>query len=141
MNVLIDTSIWSLALRRKPEKLSPAEHNYVGELNELIAEGRARLIGLVRQELLSGIKSPAQFDTLRGVLRAFPDEQLETADHEMAAESGNHCRRRGIAVSAVDSLICAIALRRDWAVYSLDPDFESYARILPLRLHTCRELK
>ena len=55
MNILVDTSVWSLALRRKTESLNATERFLVAELSELIREGRARLVGLVRQELLSGI--------------------------------------------------------------------------------------
>ena len=55
MNVLVDTSVWSLALRRKRETLGDNERVLVRELSELIREGRAKVVGLVRQELLSGI--------------------------------------------------------------------------------------
>ncbi len=138
MNVLVDTSAWSLALRRSREQLSEAEQVLVAELKELIQEGRARLIGLIRQELLSGIRTPSQFEKLRALLRSFPDEPIHTLDHEAAAEAGNQCRRRGIAVSAVDALICAIAMRRQWSLFSTDPDFETMARVVPLRLHVPR---
>lgn len=59
MNVLVDTSVWSLALRRKAHDLDTAERLRVEALGELIREGRAKLIGLVRQELLSGVKTVA----------------------------------------------------------------------------------
>ncbi len=74
MNVLVDTSVWSLALRRKNESLGTNERPLVAELAELIREGRARVIGLVRQELLSGIKTTEQYEKLRLHLRSFPDE-------------------------------------------------------------------
>jgi predicted nucleic acid-binding protein len=99
----------------------------VAELTELIKEGRARIIGLVRQELLSGIKSPRQYEKLRATLRSFPDEPLGTPDYEAAAKAGNECRLKGAAVSVVDVLICAIALTHDWAIFTADPDF----RIIP----------
>ncbi len=99
MNVLVDTSIWSLALRRKTKDLNPAERAAVAELTNLIQEGRARIIGLVRQELLSGIKTSSQYEKLRGVLRSFPDEPVDTSDYEAAAKVGNECRARGVAVS------------------------------------------
>jgi predicted nucleic acid-binding protein len=139
VNVLVDTSIWSLALRRKPHDLNPAERAAVAELTNLIKEGRARIIGFVRQELLSGIKTSGQYEKLRSVLRSFPDEPVSTADYEAAAEAGNDCRARGLAVSVSDILICAVAIARDWPVFSTDPDFKSYARILPLKLHTPRK--
>jgi predicted nucleic acid-binding protein len=139
VNVLVDTSIWSLALRRKAHDLNPVERAAVIELTNLIQEGRARIIGLVRQELLSEIKTSSQYEKLRGVLRSFPDEPVSTADYEAAAKAGNDCRARGVTVSVSDILICAIAIARDWSVFAADPDFKSYARILPLKLHTPRK--
>jgi len=93
----------------------------------------------VRQELLSGIKTSTQFEKLRGVLQAFPDEPVATSDYEAAAKAGNARRARGVAVSVSDIQICAIAIARDWSVFSADPDFKSYSRILPLKLHTPRK--
>lgn len=133
MNVLVDTSVWSLALRRKAHDLNAGERLRVEGLAELIREGRAKLIGLIRQELLSGIKTVPQFEKLREVLRAFPDEPVTTGDHEAAAKASNHCRTKGITVSAVDILICAVALQRNLLIYTTDPDFKNYARVLPLK--------
>jgi predicted nucleic acid-binding protein len=135
MNVLVDTSIWSLALRRRSRDLNTRERVLVGELAELIREGRAAMIGLIRQELLSGIKTQTQFEELRKTLGAFRDEPVDTADHEAAAKAGNDCRAKGIAVSVVDILICAVAHRRGMSIFTTDPDFENYARELTLKLH------
>jgi len=139
VNVLVDTSVWSLALRRRAQDLSPAEATAVAELSELILEGRARIIGLIRQELLSGIKTAAQYETLRGALRPFPDERVSTEDYEAAAKASNECRAKGVVVSVADILICATALRRHWAIFTTDPDFKNYARILPIKLHAPRK--
>ena len=67
LNVLIDTSVWSLALRRSPQNLNLPEK--ASELTEIIPESRARVIGLIGQELLSGIKNPAQLETLKEIDR------------------------------------------------------------------------
>src|SRR6202040_2139735 len=139
MNVLVDTSVWSLALRRKTENLSANETSIVAELSELIQEGRARLIGLVRQELLSGIKTTEQYEKLRLHLRSFPDEPIDTSDHEEAAKAGNRCRGKGIIVSIVDVLICAVAIKREWAIFTTDPDFANYAKVLPISIHGPRK--
>jgi predicted nucleic acid-binding protein len=139
MNVLVDTSVWSLALRRKNENLSANERLVVRELSELIREGRARLIGLVRQELLSGIKTTEQHEKLRLYLRSFPDEVIDTSDYEEAARAGNRCRAKGIVVSIVDILLCAVTIKRGCAIFTTDPDFSHYAKVLPLRLHTPRK--
>ena len=138
MNVLIDTSVWSLALRRKNESLSTNERFLVAELSELIREGRARMIGLVRQELLSGIKATEQYEKLRLHLRSFPDEVVDTSDYEEAAKAGNRCRAKGVVVSIVDILLCAVANKRLWTIFTTDPDFSNYAKVLPVRIHAPR---
>lgn len=136
MDVLVDTSIWSLALRRRPEDLSGRERTLVNEWADLVKAGRVRIIGLVRQELLSGIKTPGQFEALRRTLSAFADEAIDTQDYEAAAQVGNLCRSKGLAVSPVDMLICAAANRRGLSIFTTDPDFARYARVLPLKLHS-----
>ena len=138
MNVLIDTSVWSLALRRKKESLSTNERFLVAELSELIREGRARMIGLVRQELLSGIKATEQYEKLKLHLRSFPDEVVDTSDYEEAAKAGNRCRAKGVVVSIVDILLCAVANKRLWTIFTTDPDFSNYAKVLPFRIHAPR---
>lgn len=135
MNVLVDTSIWSLVLRRARKHLSPEQYLQVSAMEELISEGRARLLGAVRQELLSGIRHDEQFLRVRQTLRNFPDVQLETEDYEGAAEISNACEAHGIAASSIDMLICSVALRRSWAVYTSDRDFERYAKHVKLELY------
>lgn len=138
MNALVDTSVWSLALRRRPRDLSAAEQSIVSELADLTKEGRVRIIGVIRQELLSGIKAAAQYEKLRAALRAFPDEPISTSDYETAAKVSNTFRSKGVASSAVDALISEIALARGWSIFTTDPDFKKYARVLPLKLHAPR---
>lgn len=134
MNVLVDTSVWSLALRRAKR----VDDTTPKELAELIREGRVVMLGPVRQELLSGIKLTAQFALLCEHLRSFPDLELETADYEEAAAAFNRCRERGVQGSNTDFLICAAALRRNLSIYTTDRDFRHYARILRIELHAPR---
>jgi predicted nucleic acid-binding protein len=131
MKVLVDTSVWSLALRRRKPTANPA----VEELRSLIDGGRVAMIGVIRQELLSGIRTPEAFDRLRDNLRPFSDEQLETADFERAAEHFNTCRANGIQGSNTDFLICAVAERRNLPILTTDADFTRFARVLPIALH------
>ncbi|NEP11920.1 MAG: hypothetical protein F6K14_17270 [Symploca sp. SIO2C1] len=80
MNVLVDTSVWSLALRRN----SPHDAiDIVNLLRDLIADGKVVLLGAIRQEVLSGIRHQEQFARLRDYLRAFPDLELTTEDEEI----------------------------------------------------------
>ena len=135
MLVLVDTPIWSLALRRRDAGLDQREQRLTAALRELIQDGRAQIVGPVRQELLSGIREEPSFKRLRDQLRAFEQVPLEVADYEEAASLNNRCRARGIAGSAIDFLICAIALRRNWQIFTTDRDFPRYAAVLPLKLY------
>jgi predicted nucleic acid-binding protein len=135
VQILVDTSIWSLALRRSRAQLSEVEKTSTSELRDFIQDGRARLIGSVRQELLSGIRDQAQFERVKTYLRAFPDEPASTDDYEDAARWSNQCRSRGIAGSGTDFLICAMAISRGWQIFTRDDDFQTYARVIPLELY------
>jgi predicted nucleic acid-binding protein len=135
MLVLVDTPIWSLALCRKNADLNPREQRFTQALRELIQDGRAQLVGPVRQELLSGLREEASFKKLRDQLRAFEQVSSDFSDYEEAAQLNNHCRARGIAGSAIGFLICAAALRRGWQDFTTDPDFLRYSAVFPLRLY------
>lgn len=131
MRVLIDTSIWSLALRRTEYVQNPE----VLELRRLITAHLVEIIGPVRQEVLSGVRDQPQFDRLDTHLAAFPDLPLLTEDYVTAAKFFNLCRSRGIQGSNTDFLICAVAVRHDFAVFTTDGDFPLFAKCLPVVLH------
>ena len=121
MKLLADTSVWSLALRRRrTATLSGDEKRLVAILSEAISDGRVAMIGPIRQELLSGIKERAQFEKLKNALEAYRDEPIETSDYEEAARLYNLCRSRGVECGPVDILICAVAARRKWSVLAND---------------------
>jgi len=135
VNVLVDTSVWSLALRRA----KGGAPDVAKELSELIREGRVQMMGAVRQELLSGVRDVVQFERLREQLRAFPDVIIETHDWEMAAECFNRCRAAGVQGSNTDFLICAVALRHGMSIFSTDRNFVSFQRVLPFQRHRARD--
>jgi len=121
LKLLVDTSIWSLALRRNNSaSLSPEEQKLKAELTQAIQDGRVAMLGIIRQELLSGIKDEAQFEKVRAGLDPFLDEHLQRADHEYAARIYNQCRSQGVEGGAIDILICAVAVRRGWEVLTGD---------------------
>jgi len=137
MNVIVDTPVWSLAFRRSPAA-GQGDASLVKELAELIREGRALLLGPIRQEVLSGISDVRQFTALRDKLRAFADVRIQEHDYERAAEFSNTCRRAGVQGSHVDFLICAVAADNEYAILSTDKDFKRYARNLAITLHGVR---
>ncbi len=130
MRVLVDTSVWSLALRRRAPVHPAAE-----ELRRLVTGGRAALIGPIRQEVLSGIRDTAMFKRLRDRLGAFPDEAITTGDYEKAAEFFNACRAKGLQGSNTDFLICSVSVRHGIPLLTTDVDFSRYGRVFPLSLH------
>ena len=131
MKVLVDTSVWSLALRRSRHRDGPE----VQQLRSLIEEGRVAIIGPIRQEVLSGIRTHESFRRLRDHLRPFADEPLGAGDFERAAEHFNTCRARGVQGSNTDFLICAVAERRRLPILTTDADFVRFAAVLPITLH------
>src|SRR5271157_5508093 len=103
MKLLVDTSVWSLALRRRATAtLSQEEKRLTAALAEAISDGRVVMIGPIRQELLSGIKERAQFENLRTSLAAFRDEPIGTPDYEEASRLYNVCRTQGVECGPVD---------------------------------------
>lgn len=130
MRVLVDTSVWSLVLRRKRPEASP----YRDLLTEIIKDGRVAMLGVIRQEILSGIRLVEQFSRLKEQLRAFPDLELETEDYEVAAQFLNTCAGKGITGSTIDFLICASAHRRNYSILTTDPDFDRYQRQIAIDL-------
>lgn len=130
MKVLVDTSVWSLVLRRK----NPPDSAYSQLLSDLISDGRVVLMGNVRQEILSGIRHEKQFDILRAKLRPFPDLALESEDYEVAAEFYNTCMSKGVNGGDIDFLICSSAYRRNFHILTTDSDFVRYEKHLPIHL-------
>jgi predicted nucleic acid-binding protein len=132
MRILIDTPIWSKAFRRK--KIKSDDKDVVDILKYLIDEFMEIIIGPIRQELLSGISDEKIFNELKEKMKGFNDFPIETIDYELAAEYSNVCRRNGIQGSNTDFLICAIAVRNNFEIFTLDNDFNEYKKYLPIRL-------
>ena len=137
MRVLVDTSVWSEALRRAKK----VESDIIREFRSLIAEHRVDIIGPIRQELLSGLREAVQFERLEEHLAAFPDLPLTTDDYVTAAKFFNVCRTKGVQGSNTDFLICAVAVRRQLAVYTTDKDVPLFAKHLPIVLHETRRFE
>ena len=131
MKVIVDTSIWSLALRRGKQSAFPS----VQELRNLIQDHRVQMIGPIRQEILSGIRSESQFKKLQKHLESFPDLPILTEDYVTAATFFNLCRSKGVQGSNTDFLICALAVRNKFSIYTTDKDFELFSKYIHVVLH------
>ncbi len=140
MIVLIDTTIWSLALRRRPQSLNDQERLLVEEWARLVRSGEAVLIGPIRQEILSGIRNENSFTAIQQSLGDFRYLEIVPSDYDRAAQFFNLCRARGISGTAVDLLICAVAHRSDVPIFTTDADFQHYAPHVKIRLHEADQL-
>ena len=124
MSLFVDTSVWSLALRRN----QPAGRAEVAMLVRAVESGETLLTtGLVLQELLQGFAGPKsrleiveRFSTLPLVV---PDRD----DHIEAAELRNHCRRKGVQIGTIDALLARLCIRHDLTMLSADQDFTHVA--------------
>jgi hypothetical protein len=129
--IVLDTSVLSLAFRRRVEPTTPT----VTRLCRLVEQDTPlRIPGIVVQELLSGVRSEGEFVRLAGLLAPFSKLLAVMDDHIAAAQISNACRRRGISPSATDCLIAAQAIGVDGALFTTDDDFVALRRHSRLRL-------
>jgi len=127
VNTLVDASVWSLALRRRPDNLAAEEREIVEVWAGLVREDSVAIIGVIRQEVLSGVRRRADFDQLRERLAGFRDVRLDPGDYVRAAEFLNERRTHGISGTAIDMLICAAAHRHSLSIFTTEGDFANYA--------------
>jgi predicted nucleic acid-binding protein len=134
LKVLIDTPIWSYALRSE----NNAYKNEIDALIALIEEQRALIIGPIRQEILSGYSDQKKHLTVKEKLSHFSNTPIVDSDYELAAEFNNSCRKKGVQGSHIDFLICAVAKRLDIPIFTNDKDFEHYQKIIHIKLFQSR---
>jgi len=132
--IAVDTSVLSLALRRRGKR-ELAEHPAVVRLRRAIQEGEALVVpGICLQEILSGVRTPEQFERLAAGLAPFPVLLASRAHHLAAARMVNACRKAGVAVGAVDALIAALTVEHRARLLTTDEDFQRVRSHTTLRL-------
>jgi predicted nucleic acid-binding protein len=129
MKILVDTCIWSQVLRKKTPNLKLTK-----QLKDFVNDGRVIMIGPIRQELLSGISNPSQFNKLKHNLSSFEDIILKTDHFVKAAEFSNLCRKNGIQGPTTDFLICAVANLEKLSIFTVDSDFINYNKYLKIKI-------
>lgn len=131
MTFLVDTSVWSLALRRD----SPSEVKEVAALREAL-NGADSVVttGLVLQELLQGFGGAKSQEAIIERFGALPLIQPDREDHIAAAEVRNTCRRRGVQIGTIDALLIQLCGRYEMTLLSSDRDFANAARHVPFKL-------
>jgi len=129
LTVFVDTSVWSLALRRN----SSAGVQEVEFLRRVIESGEPIFTtGLVLQELLQGFAGPKARDQIVARFSSLPFIVPDRDDHIRAAELRNACRRNGIQVGTIDALLARLCIRHDLTMLTTDKDFKHASNIVPL---------
>jgi predicted nucleic acid-binding protein len=131
LSVFVDTSVWSLALRRDV----PSVTTEVRALTRMIESGEAILTtGLVLQELLQGFAGPKARTQILDRFSALPLLAPDREDHIAAAQLRNRCRRTGIQIGTIDALLAQLCIRHDLTMLSTDQDFSDMTRQCALKL-------
>ena len=131
MNLLVDTSVWSLALRRSPSSRAPE----VGLLETCLERGDLVVTtGLILQELLQGFRGPVDKERIIKNFSLLPVITPEVEDHVEAAELRNRCRRKGVQVGTIDALIAHLCIRHELSLLTTDRDFHATSRHCQLRI-------
>ena len=128
MNVLVDTSVWSLALRRD----APPDVPEVHELRRFLEDGTVFCTGLILQELLQGFAKPKAHRQIIEHFAALPLLVPDREDHIRAAEMRNQCRRKGVQAGTIDALLAQLCARYDLTMLTTDKDFRNMAAIVSL---------
>ena len=131
MTLLVDTSVWSLALRRD----APAASPQVRALRVAL-DGAEMVVttGLVLQELLQGFAGPRARSDIIERFAALPFLSPDREDHVEAAEIRNRCRRAGVQVGTIDALLAQLCIRHSLTLLTADKDFVRAASHCPLRV-------
>jgi predicted nucleic acid-binding protein len=131
LSLFVDTSVWSLLLRRD----RPADAPEVRALAHALETGeRVVTTGLVLQELLQGFSGPKARDQIVERFSAFPLLVPDRQDHVAAAEFHGLCRKRGVQVGTVDVLLAQLCVRHELTLLTADGDFRLMANHCPLRI-------
>jgi predicted nucleic acid-binding protein len=131
LSLFVDTSVWSLLLRRD----RPADISEVRALVHALETGeRVVTTGLVLQELLQGFAGPKARDQIAERFAAFPLLAPDRQDHIAAAELRRLCRKRGVQVGTIDVLLAQLCVRHELTLLTVDGDFSLMAKHCPLRI-------
>jgi predicted nucleic acid-binding protein len=135
VSLFVDTSVWSLALRRD----APADVAQVARLREaLLSQEPVYTTGIVLQELLQGFRGPKARQSILERFAELPMVAPDRDDHVRAADVRNECRRRGVQLGTIDALLVQLCLRHELVMLATDDGFRHAARHVPLRVWSAR---
>ena len=135
MTLLVDTSVWSLALRHDAEVTEPEVHHLK---DALLGSEVVVTTGLVLQELLQGFSGAKASAQIIERFAALPLLQPDRDDHVSAAGLRNTCRQAGVQIGTIDALLAQLCIRHDLTLLTTDQDFTHAAKHCVLRVWPAR---
>jgi hypothetical protein len=130
LSLFVDTSVWSLALRRDAPALLPE----IAALERALGGGDLVVTtGFVYQELLQGFQGPRAQEAIVTRFAALPFVTPDRHDHFEAAQIRNRARRRGVQIGTIDALLAQLCIRHELELLTTDADFARIAEQEPLR--------
>lgn len=130
MAILVDTSVWSLAMRRDEQPNSPELKILIRALD---SGEEIYCTGIILQELLQGFAGAKAVDAIVERFAAIPMLVPETADYIQAAEIRNKSRRKGVQIGTIDALIAQLSLRYKLSLLTSDKDFKHMSKAVKLK--------
>ncbi|GJL53643.1 MAG: hypothetical protein NPIRA02_07750 [Nitrospirales bacterium] len=131
MTVLVDTSVWSLSLRKD----GPANQVSVKKLQHLLLDTQdIVLIGIILQEILQGFRQERTFTKVLSYFKALPLLPLNRSDCIAAAKLRRQATAKGLNLSTPDCQIAAAAIKHNCHLLTTDKDFLHIAKWAPLQL-------
>ena len=131
MMLLVDTSVWSLALRRDIAATQPE----VRHLQQALLGGQTVVTtGLVLQELLQGFSGPKARGQIIDCFSSLPLVHPDRQDHVDAAALRTNCRQGGVQIGTIDALLAQLCIRHQLTLLTTDQDFAHAARHCQLRI-------
>ncbi len=131
MTLLVDTSVWSLALRRDGMLDLPQVRALHAALegNDLVVT-----TGLILRELLQGFAAPrARRDTIAR-FQPLPILAPDRQDHIEASEIRSACRRAGVQLGTIDALLAQLCIRHRVTLLTTDQYFTYAASHCALKI-------
>jgi predicted nucleic acid-binding protein len=131
VSLLVDTSVWSLALRRD----APPDVPEVRALRDALGRGESvATTGVILQELLQGVVPERARTQIIEMFAALEYLAPSRGDHVAAAGVRNTLRSAGVQVGTIDALIAYLAVAGGHTLLSTDNDFRAASRHICLQL-------
>lgn len=131
--VLVDTSAWICFFARKGFiEIKEA-------VSALLDNNSVAITGPIIVELIQGARTENEKEIIKSKIKGLHWLKITDEHWHRSAELSFSLRRKGVTISAIDSLLSTIAMEYNCSILHKDSDFEAIARHTALRLFNLGE--